>query len=200
MYGSLMGGHQSLSEMAAKFKHIPLRYHPGEKWAYGVSTDLLGYLVEVLSGMRLDQFLNQHIFTPLGMKDTAFYVPKEKIERLATIYEKDQDGIKAGKPVNLDHVTKSPKFLSGGGGLYSTASDYIRFAQMLLNRGELDGMRVLTVETVELMIKNHISPEVDFEQGRIYVRRLWSGVWYLASEFEGLGRYCQYLFFHQLRD
>ena len=67
MYGSLMGGHQSLSEMAAKFKHIPLRYHPGEKGAYGVSTDLLGYLVEVLSGMRLDQFLNQHIFTPLGM-------------------------------------------------------------------------------------------------------------------------------------
>ena len=180
MYGSLMGRNQSLSEMMAKFKHIPLRYHPGEKWAYGVSTDLLGYLVEVLSGMRLDQFLNQHIFTPLGMKDTAFYVPEEKIERLATIYEKDQDGIKAGEPVNFDHVTKSPKFLSGGGGLYSTASDYIRFAQMLLNRGELDGMRVLTVETVESMIKNHISPEVDFEQGRIYMLEgfgLGFGIW-----------------------
>jgi len=135
------------AEMVAKLGELPLAYEPGTRWEYGRSTDVLGRLIEVISGMPLDQFLEERILKPLKMVDTGFYVKPDKLDRLA----------EPGDP-KLLNVTTSPKFLSGGGGLVSTAGDYARFAQMLLNGGELDGVRILKKETVALMTKDHLGP------------------------------------------
>ncbi len=138
---------QTLAEMVTKLGKLPLAYEPGTRWEYGRSTDVLGRLIEILSGMPLDQFLEKRIFEPLKMVDTGFYVKPEKLDRLAQPH--DPRLSKAGTP---------PKFLSAGGGLVSTAGDYARFAQMLLNGGKLDGVRILKKETVALMIKDHLGP------------------------------------------
>ncbi len=128
---------------------------PGEKWTYGVSTDVLGYLVEVVSGMPFEDFLQSRLFGPLGMTDTGFSVPSEKVDRFAALYRPNNEN-------GLDRVGEAPLakddvsfFPSGGGGLVSTAGDYMRFAQMLLNGGELDGVRILGKKTVELMRYPH---------------------------------------------
>ena len=165
-YQKLLYADYSHSEMINEFKDLALRYHPGEKWAYGLSTDLLGYIIEQVSGQSLADFFKENIFLPLMMKDTDFYVPKEKVERLATIYVKENEELKSENPMGINEVSKLPKILSGGAGLYTTVSDYMRFAQMILNKGQLDGIRLLSEETVELMVKNHISADVDFERGR----------------------------------
>ena len=144
-----------LTEMAKKLGEIPLVHEPGARWTYGVSTDVLGYLVEVVSEMSFEEFLQTKIFKPLGMVDTAFSVPKEKVERFAALYRHNkEDGMKltANVPLANDDVSFFP---SGGGGLVSTAADYLRFCQMLLNGGELDGVRILKTETVELMRYPH---------------------------------------------
>jgi CubicO group peptidase (beta-lactamase class C family) len=132
---------------------LPLLHQPGTKWEYSRSTDVVGRLVEVLSGISLGQFLQQRLFAPLGMPDTAFHVPEPLQARLAEAFAKDPE---TGSGVQLINVKSPPKFESGGGGLVSTAADYARFLQMLLNRGSLDGVRYLSRKTIELMTADHL--------------------------------------------
>jgi CubicO group peptidase (beta-lactamase class C family) len=143
---------QSFIERLAK---IPLLYQPGTQWVYSVAVDVQGHLVEKLSGKSLPEYMRQEIFEPLGMRDTGFSVPATKLDRLATVYNFDP---KAGlQPMPNDPtVTKVPGLASGGGGLYSTARDYARFAQMLANNGSLNGVRILAPSSVTLMRANHL--------------------------------------------
>lgn len=151
----------TLKEMVRKLTKIPLLYQPGTKWHYSVSTDVLGYLVEVISGKSLEEFLEQRIFKPLDMKDTGFYVPKKKISRFTALYGLAKNGgIKIIEKPESSPKSRPPEFFSGGGGLVSTTSDYFRFTQMLLNKGELGGKRLLGRKTVEFMTKNHLSEEL----------------------------------------
>jgi CubicO group peptidase (beta-lactamase class C family) len=150
---------QSLQVMIGKLAKIPLLYQPGTRWEYSVSMDIQGYIVEKLSGLSLPDFMQQHIFGPLKMKDTGFSVPKEKWDRFATLYQGDEKGaMVASKPD--DRFATPPTMPSGGGGLVSTAQDYMRFAQMLLNQGELDGQRILSPASVALMTANHLAPRL----------------------------------------
>ncbi len=149
----------SLQAFIDKMAKLPLLYQPGEKWVYSVSVDIQGYLVQKLSGKTFPDFLRDRIFTPLGMKDTGFLVPEAKLPRVATIYAWDQaKGALAAQPRDPD-ITRMPGLPSGGGGLYSTAADYLRFAQMMLNGGELDGKRLLKKSSVELMRTNVMSEQ-----------------------------------------
>ena len=147
----------TLAEMVRRAAKLPLNSQPGAQWQYSISVDIQGYIVEKLSGMPFDQFLAKHLFQPLRMVDTGFYVPPEKLSRLAQVYNVDAQGklrVENGG-FNRDY-SKNPTLLSGGGGLVSTASDYFRFCQMLLNGGVLDGVRILSPLTVELMRTNAI--------------------------------------------
>jgi CubicO group peptidase (beta-lactamase class C family) len=146
---------QTNAEQVATLGQLPLIHQPGTRWEYSRSTDVLGRLLEVLSGETLGTFLHNHIFSPLGMVDTAFHVPQAKHSRLAEAFAKDPE---SGGTVQLLDVRDAPKFESGGGGLVSTASDYARFLQMMLNRGTLDGTRLLSRKTVELMTADHLGP------------------------------------------
>ena len=148
-----------LAHMAQELGNIPLLHHPGAGWNYGMSTDVLGYLVEVVSGMPFAEFLKTRIFDPLGMRDTDFSVPEEKSDRYATLYEPTEDGgiqVIENAPVSSGPLSF---YHSGGAGLQSTAADYLRFCQMLLNDGELDGERLLGNKTVELVRMNHIADD-----------------------------------------
>lgn len=148
----------------------PLLFEPGSKFAYGLSTDVLGYLVEVISGESLDQYFAAEIFQPLGMTDTYFYLPDSKADRLVTLYN-DVDGVGlvehqgsdiAGEENDaLYPIVGAKTYFSGGAGLSSTAADYARFLQMLLNDGELDGVRILGRKTVELMRTGHVDWDGD---------------------------------------
>ena len=149
----------TLKEMVERLADIPLLFSPGEQWSYSVATDVCGRLVEILSGMPLDEFYESRIFKPLGMVDTGFFVPKEKLGRFATNYFKDPKSGKRGVMDKGDETStyaKAPKFLSGGGGLVSTMMDYWRFCQMLLNGGEFDGHRFVSRKTIEFMRLNHL--------------------------------------------
>ncbi len=131
---------------------LPLHAHPGEAWQYGYSTDVLGYLVEVVSGMPLDRFFRERIFEPLGMTDTHFFLPPEKADRLANVYGlRDGELVLEESNATTDYLNGPRQCFSGGAGLLSTTTDYGRFLQMLLNGGELDGVRLLSPKTVELM-------------------------------------------------
>ncbi len=134
------------------FLDVPLSFDPGTKWEYGISTDILGVLVEVISGESLDDYFREHVFTPLDMPDTYFIVPEEKLPRLATAYAKSNQG----ELTPIPYSRPSGDFFSGGGGLRSTAGDYVRFLRAILNGGELDGVRFLTAASVDLMAQNHI--------------------------------------------
>jgi CubicO group peptidase (beta-lactamase class C family) len=153
----------NLQEMIDKLATIPLLYQPGTKWVYSVSMDIQGYIVEKLSGQSLPDFMRDHIYQPLGMKDAGFYVPAEKRNRFATLYETAPDGklvpTVVGSGGMSDDLTP-PALPSGGGGMVSTAEDYYRFAQMLGNKGTLNGMRVLAPATMHLMTSNHLSPSL----------------------------------------
>lgn len=152
----------TLENMIDKLAELPLLFEPGTRWHYSVSTDVLGRLVEVLSGMPLDEFFAERIFEPLDMKDTGFFVPPEKLERFATNYG-PMPGGKGIRAIDLPKTSRYAEpttFYSGGGGLVSTARDYMRFCQMLLNRGELEGARLLRPETVNLMTSNHLPEEL----------------------------------------
>jgi CubicO group peptidase (beta-lactamase class C family) len=158
MYGqaNVMDPGSSLEIMVDKLARIPLLYQPGSRWNYSVSVDVQGYIVEELSGQTLPEFMAEHIFEPLGMVDTAFYVPADKAGRLAKqVYDYGPNGELALSASLFGDYSAPPGLPSGGGGLVSTAADYMRFAQMLLNGGELDGKRVLKAETVEFMRQNH---------------------------------------------
>ena len=147
---------QGLDEFATGIAGLPLLAHPGEVWNYSVSTDILGRVVEVASGQSFDAFLDDRIIGPLGMADTAFQVAADKLDRFSGSYATVEGALRlTDSPVDGQY-TRPPAWLSGGGGLTSTASDYIRFAQMLLNEGELEGVRILTAESVRNMRTNHL--------------------------------------------
>jgi len=151
----------TLKDMIDKLAGLPLRQQPGTRWTYSVAVDVQGYLVEVLSGQPFDEFLQERIFDPLGMVDTGFHVPAENHGRFAQVYGYDRSGALAVTPI-FDAPAGSRPFLdpatffSGGGGLVSTTMDYMRFCQMLLNGGELDGARILSPTTVAMMSRNHL--------------------------------------------
>jgi CubicO group peptidase (beta-lactamase class C family) len=144
----------------------PLAHQPGARFTYGFSIDVLGRLIEVLSGKPLDVFLERRIFGPLGMRDTFFAVPAEKKDRLAVVYGKGRDGTLQRNDLVSRGYEMAPRFLSGGGGLYSTAPDYLAFAQMLTNGGELGGARILGRRTVDLMRSCHVPQIMDLPSVR----------------------------------
>ena len=148
-------------EVANRIGKLPLAFMPGTSWQYGLSADVLGAIVEVVSGMRFGEFMAKQIFEPLGMQDTAFYVPEDKQNRLAKVYRDTENGPEEETGCNLAVQNKmelSPAFESGGAGLCSTIDDYARFAQMLLGNGTYQGMRILAPKTVEYMTTAHITP------------------------------------------
>jgi CubicO group peptidase (beta-lactamase class C family) len=161
--------------MVEKLGRLPLAYQPGARWQYSVAVDVQGRLIEILSGMSFDDFLQDRLFGPLGMVDTAFWVTPDRVDRFAAVYTPDEnmvlsptkEQISLGGP---DYLTPA-KLLSGGGGLVSTTGDYARFAQMLLNGGELDGVRILKPQTLALMTRDHLGDvprdwlEADFGLG-----------------------------------
>jgi len=148
----------TLNEMIKRIAKLPLNAQPGSEWHYSISVDIQGYLVQKLSGMPFEEFLQNRLFKPLHMVDTGFYVPKEKLNRLAAFYSYGKLQVTRG---GLEHdFTAKPTLASGGGGLVSTASDYMRFCQMLLNGGQLDGVRLLSPRTVELMRTNVLAPNM----------------------------------------
>ncbi|MCY4571060.1 MAG: serine hydrolase [Candidatus Poribacteria bacterium] len=173
----LLQDESTLEEKMKILATIPLLYQPDAEYEYGLSIDLLGHLVEVVSGMSLNEFFSERIFKPLGMNDTHFFIPEAKREQLATVYERTKDGPitrKSQEPTvdgsliySTDYPYNGPRtYFSGGGGLVSTAPDYVRFAQMMLNGGELDEVRLLSRKTVELMTSNQLANmDVDFGFG-----------------------------------
>ncbi|MES2176746.1 MAG: serine hydrolase domain-containing protein [Gemmatimonadota bacterium] len=186
---------------------LPLKHEPGERFTYGLSLDVLGRLVEVTSGMSLDQFFRTRIFEPLGMQDTYFAVPADKVDRLVALHTmKDgklvaNHGLENG--LQADFPARAPTYFSGGGGLSSTTADYARFLQLFLNGGELDGKRLLGRKTVELMLTNQMgslqpafglgfeleTPELDYRSPVSLGTFSWSGAfntWYWADPKERL--------------
>lgn len=159
----------SLQEMATRLATIPLSHQPGQAWRYGASFEVLAALVEVWSGQSYDDFLSQRLFQPLGMKDTGFYVPVEKQDRVTRRYllnEQKQLVLQPGQIVS----DKRPVFFSGGAGLYSTSGDYLRFCRMLMNGGSWEGRQLLKPATIDLMFKNHVAANVlppDGPNGRV---------------------------------
>lgn len=135
----------------------PLLFEPGSDWAYGLNTDVAGYLVEVLSEMTLQEYFSEKIFKPLGMDDSHFYLPEDKLDRLVTIYESTEDGIKPSEEDSYNYPFEGGmSYFSGGAGISATAMDYTRFMQMLLNGGELNGKRLLGRKTIDLITTNQI--------------------------------------------
>jgi CubicO group peptidase (beta-lactamase class C family) len=152
---------EPIGTTVARMAALPFDAQPGERWVYGYATDILGALVEKVSGLTLDQFIRTRITEPLRMRDTHFYLPAEKRMRLAAVYSASATGITrapdTGGMVSQGQYAEGPRqSFSGGAGLLSTAMDYARFLQMLLNRGQLDGVRILSPKTVELMTVNHV--------------------------------------------
>jgi len=158
---------QTLVDTVKKLSQIPLKHQPGSRWHYSVSTDVLGRVIEVASGQSLDQFFQKRIFEPLGMKDTFFTVPQDKLPRLAQMYApKARGGLRPTLAIRSRRfVDSSNRFYSGGGGLCSTASDYMAFCRMLLNEGQLDGTRVLQPETVRSMRTNQLTDGIQRSLG-----------------------------------
>ncbi len=173
-------GSKDLREMIEQLATLPLEFSPGTAWNYSVSTDVLGYLVEHFSGVSFDEFLRTRIFEPLGMVDTGFTVPDGKQDRFAACYARRRD-----KSLMLqDDPASSPycqptTFFSGGGGLVSTAADYLRFCRMLLAGGELDGARVLGPRTIDLMTRNHLPGGADLTKMALG--------WFAETPYAGVG-------------
>jgi CubicO group peptidase (beta-lactamase class C family) len=152
---------EPILETVKKMGALPNEAHPGEKFVYGYNTDILGAVIEVVSGKSLEEFLTERIFNPLGMNDTHFYLPKEKKNRLATVYSLGDDGLKKapspGGMIGQGEYVKGPRTsFSGGAGVLSTANDYAAFLQMLLNKGTYNEQRLLSRKSVELMTVNHL--------------------------------------------
>ncbi|NKC01347.1 MAG: serine hydrolase [Pseudomonadales bacterium] len=157
-YSEAVAGAQDNAELIANLAKLPLNYHPGEDWQYSIATDVVGHLVEIISGMSLDEFLKEKVFGPLDMPDTHFYMDEDKADRLTAQYTPGE----ANKITLQDPGSAESRWISGpktlfrgAGGLASTARDYLRFQQMVLNGGELDGTRLLAPATVSLMLENH---------------------------------------------
>ena len=179
-----IGSWPSLEEACDNFAKLPLCFEPGTSWNYSVSTDIVGRIVEVVSGMTLDDFFATRILGPLGMRDTAFFVPEDKADRLAALYQ--YDAATGGKTLvepAAKMALRQPRALSGGGGLYSTSYDYWRFLQMLENGGELDGVRIVSPTTIDMMTMNHLPGNSDITT---FGRTLGEEVFYDGLGF-GLG-------------
>ncbi len=178
----------TLQEMADALADLPLLYSPGTAWSYSHATDIVGYLVEVISGQPLDDYLQAQIFEPLRMTDTAFWVSPDRADRLATNYTASKSG--AGIDVIDDAATspylQDPVYLSGGGGLVSTAGDYLRFCRMLLGKGTLDGTRIIGRKTLELMTKNHITGGKSVAAAATHASPMWREPSHQGTGF-GLG-------------
>jgi CubicO group peptidase (beta-lactamase class C family) len=163
------GGDRTLREMMVALADLPLEFSPGTAWNYSVSTDVLGHLVAEISGQPFDAYLREHIFEPLGMVDTGFRVPEADVDRFAACYERNRrKELRLQDDPQASPYLKARKFLSGGGGLVSTAADYLHFCQMLHDGGEFDGARLLGRKTIELMTRNHLPGGEDlasFAQG-----------------------------------
>jgi CubicO group peptidase (beta-lactamase class C family) len=149
---------RTLAENVEKMASLPLMHQPGEAWEYSVSTDVLGRILEIVEGARLGEVLRERIFDPLGMKDTAFFVPESKTERCAEPFSTE---IMTAAGIDAKILTEPPRFEAGGGGLYSTLGDYTRFAAMLNGGGVLDGVRILGPRTLAFMASDHLDAEVD---------------------------------------
>lgn len=172
-------------QIAELLAEKPLMFHPGESWTYGTCADVMGAVIEKVSGMRFSEFLKKEIFTPLEMNDTGFYIPEDKYDRLAQIYYYDE-AEKKSKVFNDFHLLltdykKPPSFESGGAGLVSTLDDYIKFAGMLLNKGEYNGKRILGRKTVEYMCSNQMTD------------RQMPALYYGATKGYGYGNYMRIL-------
>ena len=152
------GSNDTMVEFMDKLAQVPLRYQPGTAWMYSLATDVCGALVEIISGKPLAQYLDEVVFRPLGMVDTAFWVTPEKKARFAANYQRGADKqLKLMDDPDTSDFTREPGFKSGGGGLTGTSADYLRFCEMLRRGGELDGHRVLGPRTIELMHMNHLA-------------------------------------------
>ncbi len=148
---------KTLQEMIDKLAKIPLMYQPGTRWSYSASMDIQGYIVEKLSGQSLPDYFQEHIYKPLGMKDSGFYVPAEKKGRFVTMYVGEKGQL---NPTEFGDYSAPPTMASGGGGSVATAEDYYRFASMLAGDGELNGVRILSPASVQLMSTNHLAPNL----------------------------------------
>ncbi|MBP2160406.1 MULTISPECIES: serine hydrolase [Asticcacaulis] len=156
---------EPVSAVVARMGSLPMAAQPGEQFVYGYSTDILGVIVEKVSGKTLDAFLSERLIRPLGMKDTSFYLPRDKAGRLATVYAAGEGGVKPAPASGQGHYLDGPRLaFSGGAGLLSTAPDYARFLEMLRGGGELDGRRYLSRKSVELMTSNHLN--IPYEPGK----------------------------------
>jgi CubicO group peptidase (beta-lactamase class C family) len=149
----------TLQHMVEALSELPLDFSPGTAWNYSISTDVVGYLVEAISGQKLDSYLQEQIFEPLGMTDTGFWVRPHQASRLGSTYaaRASGDGVEVVDDAATSEFLQEPTFRSGGGGLVSTAGDYLRFCRMLLGNGQLDGERIIGRMTLELMTKKHLS-------------------------------------------
>ncbi|MGB0553831.1 MAG: serine hydrolase domain-containing protein [Alphaproteobacteria bacterium] len=151
----------TLGDVIGRLAELPLLFHPGTGWEYSMATDVVGHLVEVIDGRTFDTFLQEEMFNPLGMVDTGFHLPTEKIPRFATNYTRD--GEAPIRPIDRPGDSRFlvvPDYKSGNGGLLSTMDDYLRFCLMLRNKGDLDGAHILKPETVELMTRNHLDGDM----------------------------------------
>jgi CubicO group peptidase (beta-lactamase class C family) len=168
---------ETIAQVVDRLATLPLQGQPGEKYQYGYSTDVLGRLIEVVSGEPLDRFLARRIFEPLGMTDTSFFLPADKVDRFSPVYGYENGRLVLNESATENDYVRGPrKCFSGGAGLLSTALDYARFLQLLLNDGELDGVRLLAPNTVELMRTDHHVPGFDWD-----TKSFGLGFWVLAD-------------------
>jgi CubicO group peptidase (beta-lactamase class C family) len=195
---------ETMADTLGRVAKLPLNFQPGDAWEYGPATDVVGRLVEIMSGQALDEYFRKRIFEPLGMRDTYFYLPASKVDRLAALYRPGSDKkIQLAEAPGPDSrwVKEPHVFFSGAGGLVSTASDYLRFQQMMLNGGELDGVHLLGRKSVELMTANHTGelpiwltgPGYGFGLGHSVVRDIGAtGLPASVGSFGWGGAFCTY--------
>jgi CubicO group peptidase (beta-lactamase class C family) len=186
----MQGRGANLKKMVGLLGDLPLAHQPGEAYRYSVAIDVLGYVVEVVSGLPFDAFLRQRIFEPLGMTDTGFWVPEEKQPRFALNYgpdEKKRGRLKDIDPLKRSEYTRPKTFFSGGGGLVSTTADYLRFCQMLLNGGSLDGARIIGRKTVDRMRTNHLPTGMYEDAARAFGFGLGGNVLLHPERYAALG-------------
>ena len=163
--GARLGKGATLETLTDRLAEVPLRFHPGSRWLYSFSTDVCARLVEIISGQRFDDYLRTTIFEPLGMVDAGFTVPDGSVDRFAACYTRDdRKNLVLLEDPQESRYRRPATFLSGGGGLVATTADYMRFCQMLVNGGELDGKRILGRKTVELMTSNHLPGDGELSQ------------------------------------
>jgi len=158
---------RNLEQMVDKLATLPLYYQPGTDWQYSLSIDVIGRLIEVVSGMTLDEFFQKRIFTPLGMKDSGFYLSKENRNRITTLYRYNQSKELVPNHSISRYTKGENRMLSGGGGLLSTTADYLKFLLMLSNGGEYNGVRLLSPQTIQLMGRNHLEDGISLPWGKL---------------------------------